>query len=236
VREKHIEARFGKLSLRATDAGVAGSSLLSATAQDGLDGPAGFDQNDGTLADDGALSVGTRFVDSRAGAVALRSVVTVRAGRFAKLAGGGWFRGVAKPRVVSRDRGKPPASHASRMALISAAICSSSLVRVLDVGMLLKTVELCRGVCRAPFTEVHMWPYINKKKKFRKFEEIDAHTYFHKKLAAFIRYVIGKYDPFDSGFWFATFRGVLADSKKKASKFKWEICIHWTSDLEIQNC
>ena len=100
VREKHIEARFGKLSLRATDAGVAGSSLLSATAQDGLDGPAGFDQNDGTLADDGALSVGTRFVDSRAGAVALRSVVTVRAGLSSgELVGGGGgrLRGVKKP-------------------------------------------------------------------------------------------------------------------------------------------
>jgi hypothetical protein len=67
--------------------------------------------------------------------VATRRGDAVRAGRFVKLAGGGWFRGVAKPRVVSRDRGKPPASHASRMALISAAICSSSLVRVLDVGM-----------------------------------------------------------------------------------------------------
>ena len=100
VRKKDIAARFGKLSLRATDAGAAGSSLLSATAQNGLDGAAGFDQNDGTLADDGALSVGTRFVASRAGAVALRSVVTVRAGLSSgELVGGGGgrLRGVKKP-------------------------------------------------------------------------------------------------------------------------------------------
>jgi len=79
-----------------------------------------------------------RSVSTRAGAVTSRSGDAVRNGRSVKVAGGCRFRGVTKPRVVSRERGKLLASHASRARFKG---CSSSLVRVLDIDVAMPALD-----------------------------------------------------------------------------------------------